>query len=59
MIWIRGETGRLAVRCDRVVASQEVVVRPYGDLLRDVPGVSGATTLGDGEAVNVLDVATL
>ncbi|WP_309221803.1 chemotaxis protein CheW [Halorussus sp. MSC15.2] len=47
------------MRCDRVVASQEVVVRPYGDLLRDVPGVSGATTLGDGEAVNVLDVATL
>ncbi|WP_137283524.1 ATP-binding protein [Halorussus salinisoli] len=59
IVWIRTQTGRLAVRCDRVVASQEVVVRPYGDLLRDVPGVSGATTLGDGQAVNVLDVATL
>ncbi|UPV99474.1 Hpt domain-containing protein [Halorussus gelatinilyticus] len=59
IVWIRHESGRLALRCDRVVASQEVVVRPYGDLLRDVPGVSGATTLGDGEAVNVLDVATL
>jgi len=59
IVWIRSETGRLALRCDRVVASQEVVVRPYGDLLGDVPGVSGATTLGDGEAVNVLDVGTL
>ncbi|WP_276300540.1 ATP-binding protein [Halorussus lipolyticus] len=59
IVWIRAETGRRAVRCDRVVASQEVVVRPYGDLLRDVPGVSGATTLGDGRAVNVLDTESL
>jgi two-component system chemotaxis sensor kinase CheA len=59
IVWIRAETGRRAVRCDRVVASQEVVVRPYGDLLRDVPGVSGATTLGDGQAVNVLDVGSI
>ncbi|NHN57949.1 MULTISPECIES: ATP-binding protein [Halorussus] len=59
MVWLRTQAGRLALRCDRMVTSQEVVVRPYGDLLRDVPGVSGATTLGDGRAVNVLDVATL
>jgi chemotaxis protein histidine kinase CheA len=59
VVWVRDEDERLAIRCDRVVTSREVVVRPYGDLLRDVPGVSGATTLGDGEAVNVLDVGSL
>ena len=59
LVWVRAESERLAIRCDRVVTSREVVVRPYGDLLRDVPGVSGATTLGDGEAVNVLDVGSI
>jgi len=59
IVWVREEDESLAIRCDRVVTSREVVVRPYGDLLRDVPGVSGATTLGDGEAVNVLDVGSI
>jgi two-component system chemotaxis sensor kinase CheA len=59
VVWVRDEDELLAIRCDRVVTSREVVVRPYGDLLRDVPGVSGATTLGDGEAVNVLDVRSI
>ncbi|MFC4548820.1 MULTISPECIES: ATP-binding protein [Halorussus] len=59
VVWIRSEAERIAVSVDRIVTTQEVVVRPYGDLLADVPGVGGATTLGDGEAVNVLEVSSL
>lgn len=59
VVWVSTENENLAIRCDRILTSQEVVVRPYGDLLRDVPGVSGATTLGNGDAVNVLDVGSL
>ena len=44
---------------DRVVALREIVVRPLTDPLVRVPGVSGATELGDGKAVLILDAAAL
>jgi two-component system chemotaxis sensor kinase CheA len=59
ILWIRTGTDLLAVGCDRVVGSRRVIVRPYEDLLRDVPGVQGATTRSDGRPVNVIDVGSL
>jgi two-component system chemotaxis sensor kinase CheA len=44
---------------DRVVGLREIVVRPFTDPLVRVPGVSGATELGDGKAVLILDAAAL
>jgi two-component system chemotaxis sensor kinase CheA len=44
---------------DRVTGQQEVVVRPLGDPLVNVPGVSGATDLGDGRPTLVLDLVAL
>jgi two-component system chemotaxis sensor kinase CheA len=49
----------LAIHCDRVIDRQEVVVKPYGELLGGVPGLSGATLRGDGRLVNVVDVDSL
>ena len=40
---------------DRVLARREIVVRPVTDPLINVPGISGATELGDGKAVLILD----
>jgi len=52
----RGLTGLLV---DRIVGQREVVVRPVRDPLLRVPGVTGATELGDGRPVLILDPATL
>jgi two-component system, chemotaxis family, sensor kinase CheA len=53
----RGEAIGLIV--ERVIGQQEVVVRPLVDPLVRVPGIVGATELGDGRATLVLDVASL
>lgn len=41
---------------DRVLGQQEVVVRPIDDPLVQAPGVAGATDLGDGRPILVLDL---
>jgi two-component system chemotaxis sensor kinase CheA len=56
---LRPETRDAALHCDRVVETREVVIRPFEGALGEVPGVSGATLLGDGELVNIIDVATI
>ncbi len=53
----RGEPVGLLV--DRVVRQQEAVVRPLVDPLVRVPGIVGATDLGDGRVTLVLDVVAL
>jgi two-component system chemotaxis sensor kinase CheA len=53
----RGEAIGLIV--ERVIGQQEAVVRPLVDPLVRVPGIVGATELGDGRATLVLDVAAL
>jgi two-component system chemotaxis sensor kinase CheA len=59
VVLVVGE-GRSAVGLgvDRVLGLREVVVRPLIDPLVRVPGVGGATELGDGRVVLILDVST-
>lgn len=42
---------------DALVGEQEVVIKSMGTLLGDIPGLSGATILGDGEVALIVDVA--
>lgn len=49
----------VAFAVDRMLGQQEVVVRPLNDVLVRVPGVSGATDLGDGQPTLVLDLFSL
>ncbi len=44
---------------DRLLGQREIVVRTLVDPLIQTPGVSGATELGDGRAVLILDPAAL
>ncbi len=44
---------------DRVIGQQEAVVRPLIDPFVQVPGVAGATDLGDGKPTLVLDLVAL
>jgi two-component system chemotaxis sensor kinase CheA len=53
----RGEVVALVV--DRVVGQQETIVRPLVDPLVRVPGITGATELGDGRPTLVLDIGAL
>jgi two-component system chemotaxis sensor kinase CheA len=50
----RGSSGLLV---ERVYGQREVVVRPIRDPLIQAPGVAGATELGDGRPVLILDGA--
>lgn len=56
---VSSERGLAALAVDRVHAQREVVVRPLSDPLLQVPGISGATELGDGRPVLILDPAAL
>ena len=50
---------RAAVAIDQVVGSREIVVKDGGPQLSALPGVFGATIMGDGRVVVILDVAPL
>jgi len=49
----------IGIAVDRIVGQREVVVRAIADRLVKVAGISGATDLGDGHVVLILDPAML
>jgi two-component system chemotaxis sensor kinase CheA len=49
----------VAVAVDRILGQSEIVIRAINDPLAQAPGISGATELGDGRAVLILDVAAI
>jgi two-component system chemotaxis sensor kinase CheA len=49
----------LGIAVDRIVGQREIVVRAIADSLVRVDGISGATDLGDGHVVLILDPAML
>ncbi|MGH8261326.1 MAG: chemotaxis protein CheW, partial [Steroidobacteraceae bacterium] len=56
---VKQSRGIVAFGVDRMLGQQEAVVRPLDDALVRVPGVTGATDLGDGRPTLVLDLARL
>jgi two-component system chemotaxis sensor kinase CheA len=50
---------RLGLIVDRLAGQQDIVIKSLGKSLSRVPGISGATDLGDQSLVLVLDAATL
>jgi two-component system chemotaxis sensor kinase CheA len=56
---VRRDGAPYVVGVDRMLGAQEVVVRPLEDPLVKVPGVTGATDLGDGKPTLVLDLVSL
>jgi two-component system chemotaxis sensor kinase CheA len=49
----------VALGVDRILGQREIVVRTIADSLLRVDGISGATELGDGRVVLILDAAAL
>lgn len=50
---------RAAICVDNVLGSREIVVKPTGPQVSSIPGIFGATIMGDGRVVVILDVAPL
>lgn len=50
---------RIGLVVDAVEGQQEIVIKALGGVLKDVPGISGATELGNRKTILVLDVAAL
>jgi two-component system, chemotaxis family, sensor kinase CheA len=49
----------VGIAVDRILGQTEIVIRAINDPLAQVPGISGATELGDGRVVLILDVAVI
>lgn len=61
LVLVRGNDERhsMALHVDRLMGSREIVVKTLGSQFSKVPGVSGATILGDGSVVVILDLSAL
>jgi two-component system chemotaxis sensor kinase CheA len=57
IIYLGDENTRLGLAVDSVLRQQDILVKSLSDVLSGIKGVSGATILGDGQVVLVLDVA--
>ena len=59
LLLIRAGELRAAVAVDEIVGNREIVVKPAGPQITSIPGIFGATIMGDGRVVVILDVAPL
>ena len=59
VILVRAGEHSAALLTDEMIASQEIVVKSIGPQLASIRGISGATILGDGSIVLILDINAL
>ena len=59
LVLIRAGDSSTALLMDSLEGSREIVVKTLGPHIASVPGVTGATILGDGRVIMILDAATL
>lgn len=59
VILARSGANAVAFQVDKVIGSREVVVKSLGQQFNEVAGLSGATVMGDGSVVIILDVMAL
>jgi chemosensory pili system protein ChpA (sensor histidine kinase/response regulator) len=59
LLLLRSGTYQIALHVDEIVGNQEVVMKPIGPQLARVPGMMGATVMGDGNIVLILNAVQL
>jgi chemosensory pili system protein ChpA (sensor histidine kinase/response regulator) len=59
VILVRAGEYSAALLTDEMIASHEIVVKTIGPQLASIRGISGATILGDGRIVLILDITAL
>lgn len=55
ILLLRSGTNRIALHVDEIIGNQEVVMKPIGSQLARVPGITGATVMGDGNIVLIVN----
>ena len=56
---VAGERNREVLTVDTIVEQQEIIVKDLGSHLKHVHGISGATIMGDGSLVPILNLSEL
>lgn len=59
VLLVRSGQHRVALQVEGLMGNREVVVKPVGPQISQARGISGATILGDGRVVLILDVPSL
>jgi chemosensory pili system protein ChpA (sensor histidine kinase/response regulator) len=59
ILLIKGGTDRVALEVDGLTGNQEVVVKAFGPQLARIPGLAGATVLGNGEVALIINPIAL
>lgn len=59
LLVVGSEAAPMGLRVDRLIGLREIVVHPVADPLVAMPGVAGATDLGNGRVSLILDTAAL
>ncbi|MCG5510804.1 hybrid sensor histidine kinase/response regulator [Ectothiorhodospira lacustris] len=59
VLLVRSGDHRIALHVDALMGSREVVIKPVGPQVSRVKGIAGATILGDGRVVMILDIPAL
>ncbi len=49
----------IAIAVDNLYGEEEIVIKPLGEMLKDVEGIAGATITGEGKVVLILDIKSL
>lgn len=55
VVVIHDNERRMGIVVDSLLERQEIVIKPLGEYLGDLKGISGATILGDGSVILILD----
>ncbi len=59
LLMVRSGNYRAALHIEGLVGSREIVIKPVGPQLSTLRGISGATIMGDGSVVLILDLGVL
>jgi len=52
-------THKFGIVVDKLIGQKEIVIKPLGAYLKNIPGIAGSTILGDGRVIMILDAAEL
>ncbi len=55
LVIVEGMEGKIAVTVDELLGQQEVVIKSLGSSLEELPVISGASILGDGNVALIID----
>ncbi len=50
---------KFGIVVDRLIGQKEIVIKPLGAYLKNIPGIAGSTILGDGRVIMILDAGEL